>query len=145
MSASSVTRKDTARSSDRTDRFFYWAIGSVVAVGLAANLYLTYTEEAPSMSTFLDLLTAPKTNYCSTTGEVVYQNPITTANCLDHNGYRIVQGPTTFIYEIQTGEPASSDKNRLTKVAEFNSDAMKGLFNIGGLDIAYAMPEHTSR
>lgn len=143
MSASLDRYKDTARSSDGTDRFFYWTIGCVVAVGLAANLYLTYTEEAPSMSTFLDLLTAQKTHYCSIGGEVVSRNPITTANCLDYNGYRIVQGPTTFIYEIQTDRPKSGDKKRLTKVAELSTDAMKRLFNIGNLDITYTMPEYT--
>lgn len=141
---SSMSRsRPSARKSDGTDGFFYWTIGGVVAVGLGANLYMTYTEEAPSLTTFLDLLKATKTHYCGPHGEVFNPSPaIISANCLDYNGYRIVQGPTTLIYEIRTGRPNSGDGPTLTKVAELNTTAVKRLFNLGNIDITYTIPEY---
>lgn len=143
MSVSTARRKPITPGSDSTDQLFYWAVGTVVVVGLAANFYRSYREEAPSMTTFLDLLTANKTHFCGARGELLNPIPaVTAANCLDYNGYRIVQGPTTVIYSIRTEQPETADGVILTKVADLNTEAMKRLFNLNNLDITYSIPEY---
>jgi hypothetical protein len=142
MRASLARNKPQARSGDSTDKIFFWAIGGVVLTGLAANVYSTYTAEAPSLTTFLDLLTASKTQYCNLSGAVVQPPPgFAPYNCVDYNGYRIVEGPTTYIFEINGLVPHKTGGNRLIKVAVLNTDAMKRLFNLRNIDITYTVPE----
>jgi hypothetical protein len=143
MRASLSRNKSIARSGDSTDKLFYWAIGGVVLTGLAANVYSNYTAEAPSLNTFLDLLTAHKTQYCDRSGALVRPSPaFIPFNCLDYNGYRIVEGPTTHIFEIRSEAPHKAGDYQLIKVAELNTDAMKKLFNLRNVDITYTVPEY---
>ncbi len=143
MRASLARNKSNSLASDSTDKLFYWAIGGVVLTGLAANIYSTYTAEAPSLTTFLDLLTAHKTHYCDLAGTLVSPSPgFIPFNCLDYNGYRIVEGPTTHIFEIRGTTPHKAGDYQLVKVADLNTDAMKKLFNLRHVDITYTVPEY---
>jgi hypothetical protein len=143
MSAGLAMEKTSLSKSDGTDRFFYWAIAIVFVCGFSANLYRSYTAEAPSLETFLDLLTAHKNLYCNADGEIMSPSwPINTPNCLDYNGYRIVQGPTTIIFEIQNEKGHPRDGHRLVKVAELDAVAMKRLFNLRNVDVTYTIPEY---
>lgn len=143
MRASLARNKTNSRASDSTDKLFYWAIGTVVLTGLAANIYSTYTAEAPSLNTFLDLLTAHKTQYCDITGALISPSPgFIPFNCLDYNGYRIVEGPTTYIFEVRGEVPHRAGDYQLVKVAALNTDAMKKLFNLRNVDITYTVPEY---
>lgn len=143
MRASLSRNRINSRASDSTDKLFYWAIGTVVLTGLAANIYSTYTAEAPSMTTFLDLLTAHKTQYCDMTGALIKPSPgFVPLNCLDYNGYRIVEGPTTYIFEVRWASPHRAGDYQIIKVAALNTDAMKNLFNLRNVDITYTVPEY---
>jgi hypothetical protein len=142
MSASTAKSKQNEYGGDSTDRFFYVAIFGVVLVGIAASVYRNYTATAPSMSTFLDLLTAEKTSLCSYQGDVLDNHERLAPNCLDYNGYRIVEGPTTVIYEIDVSRPRKTEAYKLVKVAELNTDAMKGLFNLKHVDMTYTIPAY---
>jgi hypothetical protein len=143
MRASLTRNKSNVRAGDSTDKLFYWAIGGVVLTGLAANVYSTYTAEAPSLNTFLDLLTAHKTQYCDGTGALIRPSPgFIPFNCLDYNGYRIVEGPTTHIFEIRWEGSQRPGEYQLVKVAELSTDAMKKLFNLRNVDITYTVPEY---
>jgi hypothetical protein len=131
--------KPDTKSKDPSDKMFFGSIIGIVMLGLAANIYQSYTSEAPSLTTFVDLLTVRKTQFCDTTGTVIDGgNGFLPLNCLDYNGYRIVEGSTTYIFEIANKNPVTSGDNRMIPVAELNTDAMKKLFNLRRVDFTYS-------
>lgn len=139
MRSSMATRKQST-SKDRSDSYFFWVIGIVVVTGLAGNFYSKFTESAPSMTTFLDLLTAKKTFYCDPAGKAVnITPPKTLSNCIDYNGYRIVEGDTTFIYEI-IGTDHDGDIV-LQQAAEMKTRSLKRLFNLKFHESPSVMPD----
>lgn len=128
---------------DRTDRFFYWSIGGIIAIGLCANLYFSYSEVAPSITTFLELVKSPKTHYCGASGRVVAPTPSgTQLNCSDYKGYRVVHGIRTAIYEIRVGRPATGEEASLRRIADLETNGMMRLFNLGhtGIEVPNVDP-----
>ena len=117
------------RPRERTDTLFFWAIGLVVLGGIAANVWSSYTAEAPTMERFLELLGTPRTKICDENGTVLsHGSAFNDANCADKGPYRIVVGNRVTIFEQHDG--AREGTKQYVKIGYIDRDAMNRLFNL---------------
>lgn len=119
------------KGKDRSSTYFYLVIGCVMAAGIGFNAWSRFAAESPSMTTFLDLLTMRKTSFCSRDGAVLAHpdKPGEPPNCVDYDGYRIVEGDSVEIYELDQSDQGSSERY-YARVAALDTTALKRLFNL---------------